>query len=134
MPLMKEDILKRLPGMLSRSFLVLALLCGLGTGLPMTVQASLIDRGLFDADGNPGGPTVRLIYDEDLNITWLGDANFGAGSAFDDGTAFHPSTTDGKMTWPNAVAWADSLTVGGFDDWRLPTADTVCGHAYNCIN
>lgn len=57
-------------------------------------QAALIDRGLFDADGVPGGPTVRLIYDDDRNITWLGDANFGAGSAFDNGS----STTDGLMT------------------------------------
>ncbi len=50
----------------------------------------------------------------DRNITWLGDANFGAGSAFDNGG----NTTDGRMTWDNAVAWVDSLTVGGFTDWR----------------
>ncbi len=31
------------------------------------------------------------------------------------------------MTWSNATAWADSLTVGGFTDWRLPTADPSCG-------
>ena len=85
--------------------------------ITVTAPLLLIDRGLHDADGVPGGPTVRLIYDEDLNITWLGDANFGAGSAFDEGT----STTDGAMSWQNAVDWAANLTVGGFTDWRLPT-------------
>lgn len=34
-------------------------------------QAALIDRG--------GG----LVYDTDLNITWLADANYGAGSSYD---------------------------------------------------
>ena len=84
---------------------------------PIPLALALRDRGLHDADGIPGGATVRLIYDEDRNITWLGDANFGAGSAFDDGA----NTTDGGMSWQNAVNWAASLTVGGFSNWRLPT-------------
>ena len=108
----------------------MALMVGLLLALAWPVQAELIDRGLFDADGIPGGPTVRLVYDSDLNITWLGDANFGAGSAFDDGN----SPTDGRMTWDNAVSWADSLTVGGFTDWRLPTANPVCGIGFNCTS
>lgn len=65
------------------------------------------------------------VYDTDLDITWLADANGGAGSAFDDGL----SATDGRMTWANANAWAASLTVGGFTDWRLPTTiqpDSSC--------
>ena len=33
------------------------------------VGATLIDRGLFDADRILGGDTVRLVYDNDLNIT-----------------------------------------------------------------
>lgn len=60
----------------------------------------------------------QAVYDTDLDITWLADANAGAGSIFDDGA----STTDGLMTWANANAWAASLTVGGLTDWRLPTA------------
>ena len=56
------------------------------------------------------------VYDTDRDITWLADANAGAGSVFDDGF----STSDGLMSWDNANAWADSLTVGGFTDWRLP--------------
>ena len=110
--------LGKMPQHMNRRRTIFTLLCSLTVvvGLPMTVQAGLIDRGLFDADGVPGGPTVRLIYDNDLDITWLGDANFGAGTAFDDG---HTST-DGRMTWQNAVDWAASLTVGGFTDWHLP--------------
>ncbi len=72
--------------------------------------AALIDRGSFD-DGFGG--LMNLIYDDDLNITWLGDANFAQTSGFD---------ADGRMTWTVANnSWAPSLTVGGFTDWRLPT-------------
>ena len=47
--------------------------------------AALIDRGAFN-DGFGG--SVHLIYDTDLNITWLGDANFAQTSGVD---------ADGKM-------------------------------------
>ena len=89
---------------LARSILLGALALGLGCA-----QAALHDRG--------GG----LIYDDALNVTWLQNANFGAGSAYDDGS----STTDGLMSWTQAMAWAASLSYGGFDDWRLPVATPV---------
>ena len=63
-------------------------------------NATLLDRG--------GG----LIYDDVKDITWLQDANYAKTSGYD---------LDGKMTWDNAVAWADQLVYGGYDDWRLPT-------------
>ena len=75
--------------------------------------ATLFDRG--------GG----LIYDSDQNLLWLQNANASAGSPFDNGV----SNTDGAMTWDNAIAWADALVFGGFDDWRLPTTlqpDPTC--------
>lgn len=80
-----------------------------------SAYATLIDRG--------GG----LIYDDFLNITWLADAHFGAGSIYDDGpnNSTNP-TTDGNMTWQNAVDWAASLTYYDsirnvtYSDWRLP--------------
>jgi hypothetical protein len=80
----------------------------------VAAQAALIDRG--------GG----LIYDSDRNITWVANANLGAGSEFDDGF----SNTDGFMTWQSAVNFAAGLVYGGFDDWRLPTtlvSDGTCG-------
>ncbi len=66
-----------------------------------TAQASLFDRG--------GG----LIYDDVLNITWLQDANYAKTSGFD---------SDGLMHWGVANQWAENLSYGGWEDWRLPTA------------
>jgi hypothetical protein len=28
---------------------------------------------------------------------------------------------DGRMNWGDAMAWADGLNYGGYDNWRLPT-------------
>ena len=58
-----------------------------------------------------------FLYDTDLNITWLRNANAAAGSSFDNGG----STTDGFMTWANANNWANTLSVGSYSNWRLPT-------------
>lgn len=91
-----------------------------------SAQASLVDRG--------GG----LIYDTDLNITWLADANYALTSGYD-----HQDATDGFMTWSYANAWADQLVYAGFSNWRLPTTlqpDASCANQYsfgsggfNCI-
>lgn len=84
--------------------------------LAMPVQATLIDRG------------NGLIYDSDQNITWLQDANFNAGSRFDDGS----SNSDGLMTWASAIVWADRLEFGGFSNWRLPMTkqpDPTCSNS-----
>ena len=58
-----------------------------------------------------------FLYDTDLNITWLRNANAAAGSSFDDGFF----STDGLMSWGNANNWASTLTVGSYSGWRLPT-------------
>lgn len=79
-----------------------------------TAQATLFDRGPFaydDGAGNIG--FVNLIYDDDYDITWVGHGNFAQSSGFD---------ADGLMNWNTAGAWASGLTIGGFMDWRLPTA------------
>lgn len=68
--------------------------------LSNSINAALYDRG------------NGLIYDDDLNITWLQYANY-------------PGHT---MTWDGAVAWVESLVYGGYDDWRLPTADYCIGY------
>lgn len=72
---------------------VLPLIVALLTLSTANANAALIDRG----DG--------LIYDTVLDVTWLQNANM-AGI---------------KMDWSTAVNWAENLTFGGFDDWRLPT-------------
>lgn len=69
-------------------------------------QAAFIDAG--------GG----MVYDTELNVTWLKDANYAMTSGYD---------ADGLMNWNAAVAWASSLTVGGVSGWRLPTMTTSSG-------
>ena len=67
----------------------------------------------------------KAVYDSDLNISWLANANAGAGSEFDDGILDY----DGNMSWSNASAWAASLNVEGTTGWRLPTTlhpDATC--------
>ena len=54
-----------------------------------------------------------LVYDTDLDITWLQDVNYAGG----------------RMTWDNSMTWASTLIYEGYDDWRLPTTlvpDTSC--------
>jgi hypothetical protein len=69
----------------------------------------------------------QAYYDTDLNITWLADANAGAGSIYDDGS----NTTDGRMTWTNADAWVSNLTVAGIGGWRLPDTNPIDGATLN---
>ena len=83
-------------------------------------QAALNDRG--------GG----LLYDDVLNVTWLQNANYGAGSSYDNGL----SNTDGRMTWASATAWVDNLSFHdsvrniNYSDWRL-AANTPVGAIFN---
>ena len=90
----------------------------LGLMATTATQAALFDRG--------GG----LIYDDDLNITWLADANYAMTSGFD---------VDGLMSWTNANAWAaglsyfDSVRNVTYEDWRLPNMDiNGVGLIVNC--
>jgi hypothetical protein len=88
-------------------FFVLMILFTFSIGL-ISAEADLIDRG--------GG----LIYDTDLNVTWLQDANY----------------TNTLMLLPEAWNWAENLVYGGYDDWRLPSSlnpdgSGPCG-GYNC--
>jgi len=77
------------------------------------VYAALIDRG------------TGMIYDTDLGITWLRDANYAQTSGYD---------ADGSMNWFDAMTWADQLVYAGLDDWRLPDGDdsfgAELGHMY----
>ena len=94
---------------MNRPFTTIALLAGLS--LSSAAQATLVDRG--------GG----LIYDTDLNVTWLKNAKAAFGSTYDSADG----STDGAMTWQNAMDWAanlsyyDSIRDVTYSDWRLPT-------------
>lgn len=93
----------------TRTLLAAAIVCA--TAVPCMSAAALIDRG------------NGLVYDTDRDLTWLANANAGAGSSFDDGNI----TTDGLMTWTAAMNWAGSLTYAGFSDWRLPSTAESSG-------
>lgn len=69
--------------------------------------SGLANATLYDMGGG-------MIYDSDLNMTWLQDANYAQTSGYD---------ADGLMTFDEANTWAASLTVGGTGGWRLPTLD-----------
>ncbi len=101
------------------------------------MSAGLISLGMVGSAGatligrlpvTPGGTDYQAYYDPSANLTWLADANAGAGSVFDNG--FSPA--DGAMTWGNATDWVAGLSVGGIGGWRLANTDTSCSTTYNC--
>jgi hypothetical protein len=92
--------------MMKRIFSLIIVLIIILLGLTVTTNATLIDRG--------GG----MIYDTDLNITWLQDASYAETSGYN---------PYGHMDWGLAVQWADNLVYQGYDDWRLPDAHNQDG-------
>jgi hypothetical protein len=87
---------------------VLAAIMAMVLGFSLQANAALQNLGT-DSLGN------RLIYDNDLDITWYDYSN-----SYD--------------IWANQVNWADSLSVtfgsNVYTDWRLPVSDTCTG--LNC--
>jgi hypothetical protein len=62
----------------------------------------------------------QVIYDNDLNITWLANADLAANSTF----GVSNINTNGAMSWDTAQAWISSMNAVnylGYSDWRLPT-------------
>lgn len=102
--------------MASRRSTLAVLVCALLT--TASVQAALIGR-LPDASG-----IHQAVYDSELNITWLADANYAATSGY---------SSVGYMKWEAALQWIDRLNAAGhlgFHDWRLPFSDGCIG--YGC--
>jgi len=72
------------------------------TMLATPAQATLMGR---DINGQAvANDSAVFLYDTDLNITWLRDAN-----------------VNGYMDWDSAMAWAAGYSIGNYSDWRLPT-------------
>ena len=94
--------------------------------ITLSANAALYDRG------------NGLIYDDILDITWLQDANYAHTSGYAAANAvgsWHSGSTniqaDGGMGWDAAKTWADQLSYGGYDDWRLPSAGNAPTSGYN---
>lgn len=68
------------------------------------VEASFLGGNL--PDGSPEG--VDVYYDTDQNLTWLADTNY-----------------QGTKSWQYADDWVQTLSIGGYEDWRLPTVDEI---------
>jgi hypothetical protein len=87
-----------------------------------SANAALYDRG--------GG----LIYDDELDITWLQDANYVDTSGYDD--AIYGTDYGGLLKWADAVLWAESLEYYDpvrdtiWKDWRLPVSLPINGFSY----
>ena len=83
----------------------------------------------------------QAIYDTDLNVTWLANANLAATNTF----GVQGINSAGYMSWATAQNWIRAMNVAnylGFHDWKLPTTlqpDTACydhsgtvSSGYNC--
>ncbi len=71
----------------------------IGLAVSGSARATLFDRG------------SGLIFDDVLNVTWTQNANLA----------------NQMFTWQGAVDWADTLSFGGFSDWRLASMSVSGG-------
>lgn len=97
----------------------------------VVLATGLLVPGMGNADliARNGG---TMIYDTDLDITWLADANYAKTSGYD---------ADGLMMWNDANTFASTVNIDGYTGWRLPSSsmiDSTCsnlsdinGSAYN---
>ena len=88
------------------------------TGRMKTLAAMALSAvSLLAASGAQATLSYRLnnqaVYDDVAQLTWLRDAN-----------------ANGAMNWSTAMAWADGLSIGGVDDWRLPGGPMVTNGYY----
>ena len=73
--------------------------------------------------GQTGDYTDIFGEDSDYNINPPTYTDNGDGTITDNITGFMWQQTDGgEMTWESAQAYADTLKLAGFDDWRLPSS------------
>ena len=91
---------------MSRQIKIAATACAVLFAQTNIANATLIDRG------------SGLIYDSELNVTWMQDAQYALTSGVSD---------SGKLDWQTAIDWAanlsyyDSARDTYWDGWRLPS-------------
>jgi hypothetical protein len=99
-----------------------------GQGLTWTADANLF-KTQYDADNNVVNDIIAAV--PTITHTPIGSfTNPSYTVTIDDF-----NTTNGRMSWFGAMAWAEWLGItnyGGADDWRLWEADPACGFNFNC--
>ncbi len=83
-----------------------------------------------DKDGNIIETDETSSYygqDADYDSLPFSFTNNGDGTISDNNTGlmWQEIPIDGKMTWSEAMEYCENLELGGYDDWRLPTADEL---------
>src|ERR1039458_4087826 len=109
-----------------------------GTAQPKAASRALpaINPQLINAcrAGNDSAPVAPLagaalvpaadgqtVYDPNLNVTWLGDANLAGLQTF----GVSNINKDGSMDYATALRWVDAMNSAGYlghNSWQLPTA------------
>jgi len=88
--------------------------------IPTITHAALVGR----LAATEGGTDYKAFYDTETDLTWLADANAGAGSVYE---TWNPGS--GSLSWSEATTWAANLDVDGVSGWRLPSTldpDPTC--------
>ena len=74
----------------------------------------------------------QVVYDTDLNVTWLANANLAATNTFGVSGILKGSKA-GLMSWTTAQKWIAAMNAAnylGYNNWELPTTlqpDASCG-------
>ena len=70
----------------------------------------------------------EAVYDTDLDITWVANANLAASNQFGVTSGIIlTGAAAGQMTWDTAQSWIAGMNAAnylGLNDWRLPTTQT----------
>jgi len=91
--------------------------------LALQTQAQKLLPFKLPDTGQTTSYTITAGEDADYVINPLSFTDNGNGTVTDNNTGLMWQKTDGgEMTFEKAVSYADTLTLGGYTDWRMPTA------------
>ena len=99
------------------------------------LTAAVLSAGLLIATSHANATLIdqgATVYDDDLGISWLKNANLAASNTFNVGGI----NANGTMNWNTAQSWIGAMNTAnylGYNDWRLPTTGPVNGTAMNYI-
>ncbi|MEI7675189.1 MAG: DUF1566 domain-containing protein [Bacteroidales bacterium] len=94
--------------------------------LVCTLQAQKLVPFKLPDTGQTVSYTTTSGEDADYTINPLSFKDNGNGTITDNNTGLIWQKTDGgEMTYENAIVYCDTLTLGGYTDWRLPTAQEL---------